>query len=491
MPESRFNFQSELSDNVRNRFYIDGQWTAPSTAQKLSLVSPVTEELMLQVPEASATEVDLAVKAARKAFDEGPWPHLAPQERGAYLRRIASEMRKRESLFARVWNAQVGAPISFATYLVPTAIALFEYYAGLTDTHEFTEERRYGDGAVARVAHEPVGVVGLITPWNAPLILLSYKLAAALAAGCTVVSKPSPETPLDALLLAECIDAAGLPAGVVNILPAGREVGDYLIHKPEFDKISFTGSTAAGKAIAAACSERIARVNLELGGKSAAIVLDDADIDSAIQTIVPFSMPFSGQICFSLTRVLVSRKNMDAFLEAFVAAVESVNVGDPAKPETQIGPLATRRQFDRVMGYIDKGVKEGAVLKTGGKAVDTQERGYYVQPTVFANVDPGMTIAREEIFGPVVCVIPYEDEEDAIRIANDSSYGLSGAVFTRDAERGYKVARRIRTGNVSVNGLVVDPGIPFGGYKQSGVGRQGGVEGLKAYLECKAVYMPA
>jgi len=491
MPHPPFDFASELSDHVRRRFFIDGQWTEPATTGKLDLVSPVTEQLMLQVPEAGREDVDRAVAAARHAFDQGPWPHLTPAERGAFLRRIAQEMRKRESLFARVWNAQVGAPISFARQLVPVAIALFEYYGELSGTHEFTQERRYGDGAVARIEQEPVGVVGIVTPWNAPLVLLSYKLAAALAAGCTVVSKPSPETPLDALLLAECIQAAGLPAGVVNIVPAGRETGDYMVRQPEFDKISFTGSTAAGKTIAAACGERIARVNLELGGKSAAIVLDDADMAQAVQTLVPFSMPFSGQICFSLTRILVSRKNMDTFLSAFVPAIEAVNVGDPAQPDTQVGPLSSRRQFERVLAYIEKGVAEGATLLTGGGAAAPEGHGYYVRPTIFGNVDPAMTIAREEIFGPVVCIIPYENEEDAIRIANDSAYGLSGAVFTRDVERGYAVARRIRTGNVSVNGLVVDPSIPFGGYKQSGIGRQGGLEGLQDYLECKAVYMPA
>lgn len=491
MPKNHFNFQSELSGHIRNNFFINGQWAAPHTDRQLDLISPVTETLMLQVPEASTEDVDTAVQAAREAFDDGPWPHLTPRERGTFLRKIAHEMRKRESLFAQLWNAQVGAPISFSSFLVPTAIELFEYYAGLADTYEFTQERPYGKGAVARMAQEPVGVVGLITPWNAPLILLSYKVAAGLAAGCTIVAKPSPETPLDALLLAECVEAASLPPGVFNVIPAGRETGDYLIHKKELDKICFTGSTAAGKAIAAACSERIARVNLELGGKSAAIVLDDANLDEAIQAIVPFSMPFSGQICFSLTRVLVSRKNMKAFTDAFIKAVKAINVGDPAHPDTQMGPLVTRRQFDRVMSYIEKGVREGATLLTGGKPVSAQPKGYYVEPTVFSNVRPDMTIAREEIFGPVVSVIPYDYEEDAIRIANDSDFGLSGAVFTRDLERGYKVALRVRTGNVSVNGMVVDHTIPFGGYKQSGIGREGGVEGLEAYLECKAVFMPA
>ncbi|TGN95700.1 aldehyde dehydrogenase [Burkholderia sp. USMB20] len=486
-----FDFARELSEQVRTRFFIDGRWVDPIGLQRNELISCVTEEVMLATPEASERDVDAAVSAARRAFDEGPWASLQPAERGAYLKRIAAEMRKRQSLFSRLWTAQIGAPISFATSLTPMAIELFDYYGDLSLNFPFEETRRSARGAVARVLNEPVGVIGLITPWNAPLVLLAYKVAAALAAGCTVVAKPSPETPLDAQVLAECIEAAGVPAGVVNLVPGGREIGAYLISRPEIDKVSFTGSTAAGKSIAAACTHRLARVDLELGGKSAAIVLDDADIPTVLDTLMPFSMPFSGQICFSLTRVLVSKRKRDAFLDAYVGAVKALKVGDPADPQTQIGPLSMRRQMERVLGCIEKGRAEGARILIGGGRVAGCERGFFVQPTVFSEVCNDMTIAQEEIFGPVVSVIAYEDEADAIRIANDSPYGLSGAVFSADAEKAFDVARRVRTGNVSVNGLSVDVGIPFGGYKQSGIGRQGGVEGLKGYLECKSVYLPS
>lgn len=485
---TNFNFESELSERVRKSFFIDGRWVNPTGANKLDLVSPVTEELMLRLPEASERDVDEAVAAARRAFDEGPWPRLSPGERGAYLARIADEMRKRLPLLARLWTAQVGAPIGLSTYLSPQSIDLFDYYAKLATSYPFEDERTY-PGGVARIVSEPVGVVGIITPWNAPLILLSYKVAAALAAGCTLVAKPSPETPFEAQVLAECIEAAGLPPGVVNIVHGGREIGDYLVNRPKIDKISFTGSTAAGKVIAEACSKRLARVNLELGGKSAAIILDDADIPSVLNSLVPFSMPFSGQVCFSLTRVLVSKKRRDSFLDAYVNAVEALKIGDPFDSTTQLGPLSIRRQLERVQRYVATGKAEGAKLVTGGGLVPGFDRGYFFQPTVFSDVDSDMTIAREEIFGPVVSVIAYEDEDEAVNIANASSYGLSGAVYTADSEKGYDIARRIRTGNVSVNGLCVNVEIPFGGYKQSGIGREGGIEGLEAYLECKSVYM--
>ena len=484
----QFNFESELSEPVRKSFFIDGQWVNPSGVVKLDLISPVTEELMIQMPEASEEDVDEAVAAARRAFDQGPWPRLSPGERGVYLARIADELRKRLPLLARLWTAQVGAPIGLSTYLSPQSIDLFDYYAKLVTNYRFEEERSY-PGGVARIVFEPAGVVGIITPWNAPIILLSYKIAAALAAGCTLVAKPSPETPFEAQILAECIEAAGLPPGVVNIVHGGREIGDYLVNRPQLDKISFTGSTAAGKVIAEACSKRLARVNLELGGKSAAIILDDASIPSVLNSLVPFSMPFSGQVCFSLTRVLVSKKNRDSFLDAYVSAVEAFKIGDPFDAATQLGPLSIRRQLERVQRYVAAGKAEGAKLVTGGGLVPGFDRGYFFQPTVFCDVDNDMTIAREEIFGPVLSVIAYEDEEEAVNIANASSYGLSGAVYTADPEKGYDIARRIRTGNVSVNGLCVNVEIPFGGFKQSGIGREGGIEGLEAYLECKSVYM--
>jgi aldehyde dehydrogenase (NAD+) len=339
-----------------------------------------------------------------------------------------------------------------------------------------------------RVVKEPVGVVAAITPWNAPLVLLCYKVSAALAAGCTVVAKPSPETPIDAYILAECIEAAGLPPGVFNVIPAGRETGDYLIRHPGIDKISFTGSTAAGRHIAAAAAARLTRASFELGGKSAAIVLDDADMSQVLQSLVPYSMPITGQVCFSLTRVLAPESKKNDVLDAYVGAVKHVKVGDPQNPETQMGPLAMERQLKRVQGYIEKGKQEGAKLVLGGGRPPGFDRGYFVEPTVFANVESNMTIAQEEIFGPVVSFISFKDVDDAVRKANDTIYGLHGAVYTSDPERGYEIARRMRSGSVTVNGMIVDPKMPFGGFKQSGIGREGGIEGLDLYFETKTIY---
>jgi aldehyde dehydrogenase (NAD+) len=487
---SNFDPQQALSQHVLKNFYIGGEWVTPASDRTLDLISPMTEECFLKIPEASEKDVDRAVSAARRAFDEGPWPRMTPQERSKYVLAMGKELEKRLPLLVNVWTSQVGAPKGFASYVVTHGPQIFEFYGTLGAKANFTETRDCVGGKAA-IIREPVGVVALITPWNAPVPLMSYGVAAGLIAGCTIVAKPAPETPLDGQILAECAEAAGLPPGVFNVVPAGREVGDYLINKPEVDKVSFTGSVAGGKRIAEVCAKRLARFTLELGGKSPAVIMDDADLPSALGAIVPFSMPFTGQICFSLTRVLVSKKRHDEVVDAYSQAVKSIVVGDPWQAETQMGPLSMKRQLDRVVGYIEKGRQEGATLVTGGGRPKDMNRGYYVEPTIFTNVESDMTIAKEEIFGPVVSIMPYDDEEDAIRIANDSTYGLSGAVFTKDAEKGLALARRIRTGNLTVNGLNLQVSVPFGGYKQSGIGRVGGPEGLEGYQEIKSVYLPA
>jgi aldehyde dehydrogenase (NAD+) len=413
---------------------------------------------------------------------------LSPKERGEYLIKVAGLLKQRQAELAQTWTAQVGAPISLTQYLVHQAPDLFEYYGKLIQSYPIVDERKRDDGGLVRVVREPVGVVAAITPWNAPLVLLCYKVAAALAAGCTVVSKPSPETPMDAYIVAECIEAAGIPKGVFNVLPAGREVGDYLIRHPGIDKISFTGSTAAGKHIAGVAAQRLTRTSFELGGKSAAIVLDDANIGHVLQSLVPYSMPITGQVCFSLTRVLVPESRKKEVLDAYVGAISHVKVGDPFDAQTQMGPLSMKRQLQRVEGYIAKGREEGAKLVLGGGRPKDLQRGFFVEPTVFADVDSRMTIAQEEIFGPVVSFITYKDIDDAVTKANDTIYGLHGAVYTEDRERGYAIARRVRSGSVTVNGLIVDPKMPFGGFKQSGMGREGGIEGLELYFETKTVY---
>lgn len=471
-----------------DQIYIGGSWHPSSGDKALTVVAPHSEETLLRYIEPTEADVDWAVAAAREAFDNGPWPRLSAPERGAYLRRVAERLSLRMPELAEAWTGQVGAVIGFTSKASHQCPGLFNYYALLCDSYPFIEERTRSSGGKVRVVQEPVGVTACITPWNAPLVLLVYKVAAALAAGCTLVCKPSPETPIDAHILAECIDEAGLPAGVFNMLPAGREVGEYLIRHPGIDKISFTGSTAAGKYIAGVAAERLARVSLELGGKSAALILEDAEMDAVLPSLVPYSMPITGQVCFSLTRVLVPRSRRDEIVESYAAAVAKVKVGDPFDPATGMGPLTMQRQLERVQGYIEKGKAEGATLHCGGKRPADLNRGFYIEPTIFTDVDPDMTIAREEIFGPVVSFIDYADEADMIAKANNSNYGLHGAVYTRDPERGFSIARACRTGSITINGMVVDIEMPFGGFKQSGLGREGGIEGLETYLETKTVY---
>jgi acyl-CoA reductase-like NAD-dependent aldehyde dehydrogenase len=469
-------------------FFIGGKWAKPHTDRKLSVISPVTEQVFMTVAEATEPDIDDAVGAARKAFDSGEWPRLSGADRGRMLLKIAALLEGRLPELANAWSAQVGAPISLTQYAVAQAPTLFRFYGDLIAGYKLIDERQRDDGRVARVVREPVGVVAAITPWNAPLVLLCYKVAAALAAGCTVVAKPSPETPIDAYILAECMEAAGLPPGVFNLVPAGREVGDYLIRHPGIDKISFTGSTAAGKHIAGVAAQRLVRTSFELGGKSAALVLPSANIEQMLASLVPYSMPITGQVCFSLTRILTPRSREQEVLDAYTSAVKQVRVGDPFETATQMGPLAMERQLHRVRGYIDKGKREGARLVLGGGRPHGLSRGYFVEPTVFADVRSNMTIAQEEIFGPVVSVLKYDSLDEAVSIANSTPYGLHGAVYTADPEEGFAVARRIRSGSVTVNGLIVDPKMPFGGFKESGLGREGGIEGLDPYFELKTVY---
>ena len=472
-----------------DRLFIGGQWAAPSSSSTISVIDPGTEQVYFTVAEAQAADIDRAVTAAREAFDRGPWPRLTHPERADYLRALARELRQRGEDVSQVWPRESGVLHSGATFAAAGAAMSFDYYADLAGTYAWEEPSRPARGGFGLLVKEPVGVVGAIIPWNAPLPQIGMKLAPALIAGCTVILKSSPEAPGEGYIFAEAVQAAGLPAGVVNIVTADREVSELLVRDPRVDKISFTGSTAAGRKIGAICGDRIARCTLELGGKSAAVILDDADLPAAAHSLAMAECILAGQVCASLTRIVVSERRHDELVEALAASFSQVKVGDQFDPSAQMGPLAARRQRDRVEGYIAQGIAGGATLATGGGRPGHLERGWYVQPTVFGNVDNSSVIAQEEIFGPVLSVIPARDEADAIRLANDTIYGLNSAVYTADVERAREVAGQIRAGTVGHNGFKSDSTIGFGGFKQSGIGREGGVQGLQPFLETKTVLL--
>lgn len=475
----------------RERLPIGGEWVEPTSGEVIEVISPSTEEIVGRVPHASPEDIDRAVAAARAAFDTGPWPRTSPDERAEVMARISATMKERAEEIAHLITEQNGSPISWSIGAQAWAsIMVLDYYTELVREFPF-EELRAGAMGQTLVRQEPVGVVGAIVPWNVPMFVTMLKLAPALAAGATVVLKPAPETPLDAFLLAEIAEEAGLPAGVLNVVPAGREVGEHLVRHPDVNKIAFTGSSAAGRRIASLCGEQLKRVTLELGGKSAAILLDDVDLDVVMPQLYPAATMNTGQACVAQTRILVSRGRHDEVVDRLVELTKAQVVGDPFDPSTTVGPLAAERQRDRVEHYISAGRDEGARLAIGGGRPPDLDRGWFVEPTVFAAVDNTMTIAQEEIFGPVVSVIPYEDEDDALRIANDSSYGLSGSVWSADVERGIELARRVETGSITVNGFSLAFHAPFGGWKQSGLGRELGSEGLQAYLEYKQLNLPA
>jgi len=473
-----------------NELFIGGEWVEPQGAERISVICASTEELAGSVPQGANADIDAAVSAARAAFeDPGGWSSWSVEDRAQALERLAGALESRGEETAHRVSLQNGMPISIAlqTEAVFPAV-LARYYAGVIRQTVLEEDRPGLLGGVIHVLHKPVGVVGAIVPWNFPQVLTLFKLAPLLAAGCTVVIKPSPETVLDSLLLAEAIVEAGLPAGVVNIVPGGRELGGYLVEHPGVDKIAFTGSTAAGRAIARRCGELLRPVTLELGGKSAAIVLDDADLSQSVESLFAATLLNNGQTCYLGTRVLAPRSRYDEVLEVFGGLAGALQVGDALDPSTQVGPMVSARQRERVERYIEKGRAEGARVVVGGGRPEDRDRGWFVQPTVFADVENSHTIAREEIFGPVLSVIPYDGDDDAVAIANDSDFGLGGSVWTGDHERGEALARRVQTGSIGINHYVLDPAAPFGGVKASGLGRELGPEGLAAYLQLQSIY---
>jgi aldehyde dehydrogenase (NAD+) len=467
-----------------DRLFIGGELVTPAGNEVFEVRYPATEELVGSAPAATVADIDRAVAAARRAFDTGPWPQLSVDERADLIAAAIAIISDRSPELDALVTRENGIPVinGHAKYAVLAAEPLL----AAARAREMVESRPTAGGH-AVVRKVPVGVVGAIVPWNGPLMQALGKLVPALVNGCTVVLKPAPETPLDSYALAEAFTAVGLPPGVVNIVAADREVGEHLVRHPDVDKIAFTGSTVAGRRIGAICGEQIKRLTLELGGKSAAVLLDDIDIDVVAPQLALGGFFYSGQACSALTRVLAPRSRYDDVVAALVSSVEALPYGDPLDPGIMIGPLAAERQRTRVEDYVSSGTAQGAKAVLGGSRPTDRPKGWWFEPTVFADVDNTMRIAQEEIFGPVVCVIPYDGEDDAVNIANDSQYGLAGAVFSRDVVHATSVADRIRAGNIGANCIGMEMGTPVGGFKASGIGREFSAEVLDEYSELKTV----
>jgi aldehyde dehydrogenase (NAD+) len=481
-----------MSTNI-DTIYIGGEWVTPSSTSKIEIQSPATGETVGSVMAAGERDVDRAVAAARAAFDDpNGWSNWEPADRARVLAEFARQYELVAEDMVRTVCQQNGMPISQAAQLEGAVPGwLLTYYADLIEKLPIGEIRRSPAGTRTLVSQFPVGVVAAIIPWNVPQTLSAFKYVPALAAGNTVVLKPSPETPLDALLLAEVADNAGLPPGVFNVLPGGTDVGRALVTSPGVDKVSFTGSTSSGREVASACGRLLKPVMLELGGKSAAVILDDPGLDLSefAERLFAATLLNTGQACFACTRILASRRRYDEVVDFFTTMAQSLNIGDPLDPNTQIGPLVSAAQREKVERYIEQGLASGATITTGGGRPPHLPTGYFIEPTIFAGLDNGSAVAREEIFGPVLTVIAYDDEDDAIRIANDSDYGLGGSVWSPDHDHAVAVATRIHSGTVGINHYLPDIAAPYGGIKDSGWGRELGPEGLQGFQNLKSIFL--
>jgi acyl-CoA reductase-like NAD-dependent aldehyde dehydrogenase len=462
--------------------FISGEWVPPVGSSTIEVTNSTTEDVMGVVPAGTTADVDRAVRAARAAFPA--WSALSVEERGRHLEALADQLQKRVAPLARMFSEEVGFPIGTAENSQQTSAEVFRLYARIAK--EYAWQTRVG---ATDVVKEPIGVVGAITPWNVPLLMIAAKVAPALAAGCTVVVKPAEVAPLTAFVLAEAVAAAGLPAGVFNLVSgSGAEAGEALVAHPDVDMISFTGSTRAGRRISAVGGETVKRLSLELGGKSAMLVLDDADLEQSVGTAMASIMMGNGQGCSLLSRLVVPRARVAEAEEIAAELVDKLVVGDPLDRSTTLGPMASRQHQQRVSGYLETGIGEGARVVRGGPGMpEGLERGYFIRPTVFSTEDPAARIAQEEIFGPVQVILPHDGDDHAVEIANNTIYGLAGAVFSTDTDRAVSVARRVRAGQVDVNCINFDLSAPFGGYRQSGNGRTWGVEGFEEYLEIKSL----
>ena len=469
--------------------YVNGQWVSSSTGKTFPVFDPSTEEVIAQVAEASASDVDMAVKAARAAFDSGPWPATTAQDRGRILFKLAEKIRQNQPMLAELESRNTGKPIVEAEYDIGDVATCFEYYGGLANKVNGSV-MPVPANALSFTLREPMGVAGQIIPWNYPLLMAAWKLAPALAAGCTCVLKPAEQTPLTALEFAHWLEEVGLPPGVVNVVNGMGEVaGAALVAHPGVDKIAFTGSAAVGKIIVKSAADTLKRVTLELGGKSPNVFFADADWEAAVDGALFGVFINQGEVCSAGSRILVEKKIYSKFVEAMTEKAKRIKLGAPLDRDTKMGPLVSKEQFDRVTSYMEIGKKEAKTAIGGGRAKEFG-KGFYVEPTIFYDVDNSARIAREEIFGPVASVIPFENEADAIKIANDTPYGLAGAVWTRDIYKAFRIVKSMRAGVIWVNHMqptYVEA--PWGGYKQSGFGRELGPWGLEEYLETKQVYV--